>query len=242
MSGNASGAPVADVLVTGSSVKLADDFIGISTVALIIVGRRRILVDAGGPATRGSMLKALAERGIAPAEIDTVLLTHLHFDHCWNIDLFPDAQLAVSRRELAYAAAPHPDDAFVPNAILERLARRRVTVLDDAPTMLAPGVEAVPAPGHTPGLVAVTLDGALVDGEGRYRGRVVLASDAIKTPRELASRRADLEFDPQARAGATMAQLTEGADVLVPGHAPTLIRGTGGWTWEKTVALPLVIR
>ncbi|MEM6971421.1 MAG: MBL fold metallo-hydrolase [Pseudomonadota bacterium] len=238
--------PLAEVLVTGSSVRLERDFIGISTVVLLTMGTRRVLVDAGGPATRGTLLAGLRARGLQPGAIDTVVLTHLHFDHVANIDLFPRAELIVSRAEIAYAAAPHPDDAFVPDGILQRLGRRRVRVLEDQAEPLDAqavcGVTIIPAPGHTPGQLALRVEGMLEDGGGRHAGRIVLAADAIKTPRELATGRADLEFDRLGRAAETMAALAEGADAIVPGHAPTLTKGPGGWASAHPVSFPLVIR
>ncbi|MEL6196836.1 MAG: MBL fold metallo-hydrolase, partial [Pseudomonadota bacterium] len=80
-----------EVLVTGNALRLRDDFLGISSVVLVESpghGRpRRTLVDAGGPTTRGSLKRALKDRGLGPGDIDAVFLSHLHFDHVWNLDL-----------------------------------------------------------------------------------------------------------------------------------------------------------
>ena len=46
--------------------------------------------------------------GGGPAEIEWVILTHLHWDHCHNLDQFPKARFLVHSRELDFAPGPHP--------------------------------------------------------------------------------------------------------------------------------------
>lgn len=80
-----------------------------------------ILVDTGPPAptarTAGLHQElqvnaehridaALRARGVDPAEVGTVILTHLHFDHSAHLDLLPRARFLVQRAEIRYAAAP----------------------------------------------------------------------------------------------------------------------------------------
>lgn len=225
-----------EVLVTGNNLKLRDDFLGISTVALVEAGGRRLLFDAGGPTTRMSLIRALRERGIGHGEIDAVFLTHLHFDHCYNLDLFPGARVIVPSRELAYAADPNPADPFVPDWILDRLARRGVEEVDGE-GVLAPGVEVFPAPGHTPGLHALRLRTA--------EGTVVLAGDAIKYPKEVMTRACDLAFDTIEAGTATIARILDMVDEgerVVPGHFPTLTRARHGFTWDTAAEFTLLVR
>lgn len=71
---------------------------------------RRVLVDCGfrgGNSMTGRRFDAvempaavLAKTGHRPDEIDTLILTHLHFDHAGNFEAFPNARLVVQRREL----------------------------------------------------------------------------------------------------------------------------------------------
>src|SRR3972149_878825 len=53
-------------------------------------------------------LAALARLGIRPEDIDIVINTHLHWDHCYNNHLFPRATIYAQRAELQYAIAPLP--------------------------------------------------------------------------------------------------------------------------------------
>ena len=85
-------------------------------------GRRKIMVDAGMCHTKladwhhkGSrqepgeaVHEQLRARGVDPAEIEWVILTHLHWDHCHNLDQFPKARFLVHSRELDFARDPIP--------------------------------------------------------------------------------------------------------------------------------------
>src|SRR3989344_8853657 len=94
-----------------------------STVYYIRGKNRHILVDTGMCDTEiankhhypGSLqeshqriAKALEKFGITIKDIDTVIFTHLHWDHCQNIELFTHAKLLVQKKELEYAKNPLP--------------------------------------------------------------------------------------------------------------------------------------
>lgn len=221
------------LLVTGNNLRLRDDFLGISTVALVEAGGRRILFDVGGPISRMGLLKALGARGLTPGDIDLVFLSHLHFDHCYNLDLFAEAAVMVSSVERAYAAAPHAEDLFIPDWILERLDKRHVEEIGESGA-LAPGVEILAAPGHTPGLRALRLE--------TNAGVAVLASDAVKYPKEVMTRRCDLAFDRIETGAASIERILDMADRLAPGHFPEMTRGAHGWSWDDAAEFALLVR
>ena len=56
------------------------------------------------------LVKTLQARGLAPEEIDLVVLTHMHWDHCANADLFPNARVLVHPKEIDYANNPRRGD------------------------------------------------------------------------------------------------------------------------------------
>ncbi|WP_229400662.1 MBL fold metallo-hydrolase [Micromonospora okii] len=129
------------------------------------------LVDAGiGPADAfaatwapvpGRLPAELAAAGIDPAEVRTVVLTHLHTDHVgWAGPLFPNADHLLQRAELAALELFHPE---LPARLLEPLrAAGRLRVLDGE-TALTPGVRVLSTPGHTPGHQSVLVE----DGDER---------------------------------------------------------------------------
>jgi N-acyl homoserine lactone hydrolase len=62
-----------------------------SSVTLVTSGIR-IIVDTGLKGEDGVLLEALAKRGLKPEEIDLVINTHSHPDHCGNNYLFSQAE------------------------------------------------------------------------------------------------------------------------------------------------------
>ena len=157
-------------------------------------GGAPVLVDCGGGPEEAKAWgvvnyrepdKALAGLGIAPEEVETVLLTHLHWDHAGGVDYFPRARFVVHEAEYRFwledeIADEPPFVMLLNHEIRQKLARLRdsgrLELVKGAGEIL-PGIEAVPAPGHTPGLMAVSVNTA--------KGKAVLASDCGHSFRNL---------------------------------------------------------
>lgn len=133
------------------------------------------LVDAGiGPAgapaqgwapVPGELPSALRAAGVALSDVDTVVLTHLHADHCgWAVTpvgepVFPNARYVLNRDEVAWVT--DPVESYVVRPLRAAGALQEVTgetVLTALPT--GERVTVVPTPGHTPGHQSVVVDGA----------------------------------------------------------------------------------
>lgn len=223
------------VLVPGNCLGFRGGFLGLSSIVLLRVPKAGpILFDTGHHATKQMLIDALAREGLAPSDVEQVFLSHLHFDHANNVDLFPDAEIIVPRAEWDYAQDPVPADIYVSRPVVEYIARRQPRLIDDGEA-LHPGLVSIALPGHTPGQAGLCYE----DADGR---RVVLAGDAIKTLRELIDRRVDLEFDPERRSAATIGILAEEFDVIVPGHAYELHRGPHGWSAQGLNSIELIVR
>lgn len=63
-----------------------------STVSLIRSGSRRIIVDTGLQGEEGLIVDALAAKGIRPQDIEAIVNTHCHPDHCGNNHIFSSAR------------------------------------------------------------------------------------------------------------------------------------------------------
>jgi N-acyl homoserine lactone hydrolase len=156
-------------------------------------GDRTIVVDTGGPADEESVRRVIpfgyvveeGERveqgldrlGVRPGDVDLVVNTHLHWDHCSNNAAFPAAEILVQRAELTHAAAPctghHGAYGIHPGTVPPfALCLDRVRALDGA-AEIAPGVGVVPLPGHSPGSQGVHVRTA----EGTY----VITGDCVDT-------------------------------------------------------------
>jgi glyoxylase-like metal-dependent hydrolase (beta-lactamase superfamily II) len=137
--------------------------------AIRLTDQRVILVDAGiGPADApaaawapvpGRLPESLAEAGIAPGDVSTVVVTHLHTDHVgWAVvdgrPYFGNARYVLPRGDVEAVRQLNP---ALEGRLLEplRAAGQLSTVDGDEP--LAPGVEVVATPGHTPGHQSVLV-------------------------------------------------------------------------------------
>jgi glyoxylase-like metal-dependent hydrolase (beta-lactamase superfamily II) len=193
------------------------------------------LFDTGGYISRLGLLKRLRERGLEPSDISTVFLSHLHFDHAHNVDLFHDARIVVSRTEWEYVGNPHPEDVLIPWGIREQLSQGHLELVEGEGE-LDEGIFYFPAPGHTPGCYALHFDS--ID-----RGRVVIAGDAIKYAKEAILAQCDMAFDTKAAGTATIQRILAMADRIVPGHFPELVKtATGTFSWESEMPLNLLVR
>lgn len=112
----------------------------------------------------GHARAALAAEGIEPAQVDRVLLTHLHGDHAMGLldseaAHFPRAEMFIPADDLAYFSdeterAAQPEDrraAFDMTKTLKAAYNGRLHTLTAGPVPGLEGVELVPLPGHTPG-------------------------------------------------------------------------------------------
>jgi len=227
-------APTYDLVLRGVNARLRDGFLGLASSVLVRARGGPILFDVGFHGNRAALVRNLAALGLEPGDVPRVFLSHLHYDHSLNVDLFPKAKIYVSRAEHDYAAAPHPEDGFIPWGIREQLAKHDLELLD-GDGELDEGVRWMATPGHTPGCQSLIL--ATAD-----KGTVVLAGDAIKGPNEALRGCCDMAFDTEARGTASIGRILEVADRVVPGHAPELIRQGGTFVWNEGAELSLVIR
>ena len=71
-----------------------------SNVYLIRDERKNILIDSGNYFLRSKLIEKLTGLNLIPDDIDVVINTHLHFDHCGNNSLFPGARFYLSKTDL----------------------------------------------------------------------------------------------------------------------------------------------
>jgi N-acyl homoserine lactone hydrolase len=76
-----------------------------SSCTLVTNSSHRVVIDTGLSIQQGALLAALRARGLDPADVDLVVNTHLHVDHCGNNVVFPRAAIALSKRELQWTLA-----------------------------------------------------------------------------------------------------------------------------------------
>ncbi|MDF9434134.1 N-acyl homoserine lactonase family protein [Chromohalobacter israelensis] len=130
----------------------------------------------------------LAEVGLKPEDVDTVFVTHAHFDHFGNVEDFPNAHFYIQEREIAkwIWAMSLPErmrwlmTAMDPSDILRGvdLAKEgRLTCVDGAMEEVLPGIDLHPAyDTHTFGCMWVEVRN---DGTAQSADRWILAGDLI---------------------------------------------------------------
>jgi N-acyl homoserine lactone hydrolase len=97
---------------------------------------------------------ALESIGWTPEDVDIIIHTHLHNDHCENDGLCTNAKVYVQKAELDFFHDPHPiDHRYYPD-VLEGV--NLVTVEGDATIM--DGITVLFTPGHTPGGQSVVVE------------------------------------------------------------------------------------
>jgi len=167
-----------------------------SNVVLVRGGGPTILVDTAAgqldsewEGATSNLEAALAAYGCALAGIDTVVLTHLDFDHCGGAPDVPARRVVVTATAATWARSLPPDRPA--RRVLEAVAGRVEEAADGAE--VAPGVRIVEAPGHRGGHACVEI---AVDGDRR-----VFLADVIHHTSHVEHPEWDHEFDTDPEAG-----------------------------------------
>jgi N-acyl homoserine lactone hydrolase len=152
---------------------------------------------------------ALSLLGLAPADIDLVVLSHSHIDHVGSLPLFAHAPIVMTSRERA-----EPKPLYFGQARPMDWPAARYHPID-ADTPVCDGLTLIPTPGHTPGHLSALVD--LPDGR-----RVILAADAINRASEPEEGYPDAENPAAARISADRLLTLGGPDaLLIYGHEPS---------------------
>ncbi len=108
--------------------------------------------------------EALGSVNLTPDQIDIVIQTHLHFDHCYNTSKCPNAKVFVQDDELRFARNPVPYQAMYRNSIFENLCFEII----QGDYNLFDGIDILSLPGHSAGGQGVCVE--------TEKGRVVISS------------------------------------------------------------------
>jgi glyoxylase-like metal-dependent hydrolase (beta-lactamase superfamily II) len=200
--------PKVETVLQGFTVGTDQGRLGFCTVTLIR-GSRNILVDAAQLGRRQLLQQRLAALGVAPRDIHAVFLTHAHWDHILNMDLFPNAEFLIHPAEREYAKDPHEGDWATPkytSKILESYRLREVKEgqeIDD-------GVRVIETPGHSPGSMSVLVE--------TPQGRAALCGDTMHNSWSAVSGQPLLVFWDVEKAKASIRKILDRSDVIYPGH------------------------
>ncbi|GEO26500.1 N-acyl homoserine lactonase family protein [Alicyclobacillus acidoterrestris] len=158
---------------------------------VIDVGGKKIVVDTGpcdsekaakyhGPLRRDPSMhpeSALQSIGINSDDVEFVILSHLHWDHCSNCKMFKNATFIVQETELQYAVTPNEVQKAQYEMGFPGVIPPWVEVLPQISTVsgdvhdFQKGVHLITLPGHTPGLMGVAVE--------TQKQLYILASDCV---------------------------------------------------------------
>ena len=202
-------------------------------------GGKRILVDTGEmrpvisearEAAIGGTIRtfaaALEHFGLIPADIDVVVHTHLHNDHCENDSLCENALFYVHEKELAHARAPHPLDYRYNEEYIEDVAEAGQIITLSEDTEIVPGLRMVHTPAHTEGGMSVFVDTPA--GSAVISGFCVIREN-FYPPKSVTAREMEV-IPPGTCVNAYAAydivrRIRDAADIVIPLHEPSFATG-----------------
>ena len=204
-------------------------------------GKEKILVDTGMCSTekankyhyKGSIQKpdekidlALKNIGIDVKSIKKVILTHLHWDHCQNLELFKNASFFVQKDELKFALNPHP--SYCKSYESEKIGA--TSSLKDmnfnllkGDQEICDGISVISTKGHSPGHQSVIIE--------TIKGKYIIAGDAVMSWENLKpDKKTNKEFIMIGRylnmeeASTSISKIKKKADFILPGHEKEVLK------------------
>jgi glyoxylase-like metal-dependent hydrolase (beta-lactamase superfamily II) len=193
---------------------------------VVDTGFDRAMADKRGRIIVKPIDEGLAAIGIKADAVEDVIVTHLHYDHCGNHDLFPRARYHLQDEEMAYATGrymrhahmrvPFETDDVV--AMVRKVFADRV-VFHDGADEIAPGITVHRIGGHSKGLQCLRVK--------TRRGHVVLAADASHLYSHINEGRVfpvTFNVGDVLEGYRTIKRLADSIDHIVPGHDPLVAK------------------
>jgi N-acyl homoserine lactone hydrolase len=207
---------------------LGDDFVGVvdsgpGTPDIVDERFGRVLVQA----PEQTPVAALRAVGLELNDIDVVVQSHLHWDHCLGLESnpFPNADIYIQQSEIQYASAPYPPhrrvyDPHLLNLLMPSYAST-VTGLKviNGDFSLAKGIDILHSPGHTPGMSTLMVETAA--------GIHAIASDNVPLDQGHRGPGQDEWIPPGVHVNldqfyASMSRISALADYVLPAHDPVV--------------------
>lgn len=197
-------------------------------------GDRNIIVDTGemSPIQSPEREKAIGGKiytfeaglrrwGLTPEDIDVVIHTHLHNDHCENDYKCANAIIYCHVKELESVHNPHPlDYRYLEDYIEDVEENGQIKVIEND-TEIAPGIRAMHTPVHTAGGLTLFID--TEQGQAAITGFCVIQENFNPPP---AIKAMEMDVIPPGTvvnaydAYDIMMKVKASADILIPLHEP----------------------
>ena len=224
-----------DVLFQGFPGRMTRGYMSWSSVVYVETRGVKILFDTGGMVERNELPKRFKEHGLNMEDIDMVVLSHFHYDHVMNIDYFfgKKPKILLHQAECEWVKSD-PDDWPTPKYLFPILTEKNQFEMIKGEPEIAPGVQAILTPGHTPGCISLVL-------RDNDMPVTILAADAVKNMAELATGEVGMSHNNDI-SSTSIKRVRELAEVVIPGHDRTLKisdnRITAMTSCHETITIP----
>ena len=195
-------------LLTGFHVNADQGSFAFCTVVLLR-GRNNILVDVGHKGRASILAESLDKAKVRREDINMVILTHAHWDHCQNIDMFPNAKILIHPKELEYARDPKRADLATARYFVDSLRGRDVEEVTEG-AEIEPGLRILETPGHTKGHISVLVD--------TRQGDAAVSGDALPWANSVITGLPSVIFWDRVEAAASVKKLLAASRTFYPGH------------------------
>lgn len=186
-------------------LKIAENiwkFSGHSNVYLLRLGKN-ILIDCGEKDDAKDIISSLNDIEVRPEDIDVVIFTHLHYDHCGSFAMFKKAELYAGGKEIS--SFEHDANGTVLNK--HTAEELRGIKLKDIADLKIPELKVINTPGHTRGSICILYSG---------KDRVLFSGDTLF---RAGYGRTDLPTSVPAEMEKSIKRLEKAEyDILCPGH------------------------
>lgn len=198
-------------------------------------GDKKILVDTGEmqpiksvereQAIGGAIYtfeEGLAKYDLTPSDIDIIIHTHLHNDHCENDYKCENAEIYVHERELVRIHDPHPlDFRYLEDYIEDVEENGQLRIITESETTILPGIRVLHTPAHTEGGLTVFIETA--KGTVAITGFCVI-DENLNPPAEVRAK--EMEVIPPGtcinpvESYEVMLKVKQAADIIIALHEP----------------------
>lgn len=168
-----------------------------------------ILVDTGTGQSNAFLFSQLGEIGVKPEDIGLIVNTHCHFDHVGGNDFFPNAKIAIHKKDAV--ALRDPDSELTVSSLFGAIVRKHDVDIELEEGDKIANFEVILTPGHTSGGIS------LWDGEILICGDTIFANGGVG--------RMDIGGSPIDMKESLLRLKEFDVEYLLPGHGPWVKNG-----------------
>ena len=191
-------------ITKGINIKPNKGAFGYASITLLKDGNEKILFDTGSYGVR-NVIKDLLKK----EKIDKLFISHLHFDHCSNLDLFRNSKIYINEKELRNLYENN-DDSDLYKPLLKIINEYDVNTFNDE-INISNNIKIVLTYGHTVGHSSLEFK--------QGKRRILVAGDAIKSLNDYLNINKYGNAQNPDKYIKTKENIKNNYDVIIPGHS-----------------------